>query len=170
MPYIPAIRDYKPFYIQANGDVTAWDTTDYGLVAQTQPFPCNFEVKEPYKNTWFDEHGDEEYIGATMYLKGFEYTVKFFVKTLATVGSSPIEKLNSQIDSFMGKLLQGEFKIWDSWQERGYQSVRYVKQSIEDRDVTDEYAWMLFSVTMKVNDPATEVSYNSTNHTITATA
>lgn len=161
MPYIPAIRDYKPLYIQAAGDAQAWDTTIYGLVAQTQPFPVNVEVKEPYKNTWFDEHGDEEYVGGTMYRKSFEYTVKFFVKTYTSGNSSAIERLNSQINDFLARLLLGEFKIWDSWQERGFQNVRYVKNSVEDRDVTDESAWMLFSVTMKVNDPATMMTLDN---------
>ena len=165
MAYVPLIRNYKPFYIQTDGDATAWDTTTYGLVAQTQPFPCNSEVKEPYKNTWFDEHGDEEYIGGTMYLKAFEYTVKFFVKTYTTAGSSAIKKLNTQIDGFMDKLLSGEFKIWDSWQERGFRGVRYVKQSVDQRNVTDEFAWMLFSVTLKVNDPATVMTFSGNSIT-----
>ena len=47
MPYIPVIKDYKPFYIQNATDVTAWDTRAYGLVAQSQPFPESVEVKEP---------------------------------------------------------------------------------------------------------------------------
>ncbi len=163
MPYIPTIRDYKPFYIEAERDSSAWDTTTYGMVAQTQPFPGVMEVKELYKNDWKDEHGDDEYVPYSMKLKSFDYTIKFFVKTLATVGSSPIEKLNEQYNGFMDKLLHGEFSIWDSWQERGYRKVRLSKVSIEERDVTDESAWMLFSVTMKVNDPATQVYY-SNNH------
>ena len=63
MPYTPVIKDYKPFYIQAPGDTYAWDTRDYGMVAQSQPSPDDYEVKEPFKNDWFDEHGDDEYLG-----------------------------------------------------------------------------------------------------------
>ena len=168
MPYIPNIRDYKPFYIENEWDTAAWDTTTYGMVVQAQPFPGVTEVKDLYKNDWKDEHGDDEYVPYSMKLKAFEYTVKFFVKTIATVGSTPIESLNDQYNDFMGKLLQGEFKVWDSWQERGFQKVRLVKSSIEQRDITDEQAWMLFSVTMKINDPVTQVSL-SNNH-ITASS
>ena len=161
MPYVPSIRDYKPFYIQTSDDVTAWDTTTYGLVAQTQPFPDNCEVKEPYKNDWFDENGDDEYVAA-MCRKAFELTVKFYIKALPTTGAeakSAIENLNELRESFRSKLIPGEFKIWDSWQERGFQKVRFVKDEVETREITDEYAWMIFSLTLKVNDPSTIVSF-----------
>lgn len=163
MPYIPPISDYKPFYIQAATDVTAWDTTTYGLIAQTQPFPDNYEVKDPYKNDWLDEHGDEEYV-AVMRRKAFEFTVKFYIKAFPTTGSTPmsaIAVLNGLRDGFRAKLIPGEFKIWDSWQERGFQKVRFVKDNVEDREVTEDYAWMIFSVTFKVNDPATAMQFSS---------
>ena len=171
MPYIPPIHGYKPFYIQATADATAWDTTTYGLVAQSQPFPDNYEVKEPYKNDWYDENGDEEYVTA-MRRKAFEVTVKFFVKTYPTTGQNAktaIEVLNGQIAEFRGKIIPGEFKIWDSWQEKGFQGVRFVKDSVESREINEDYAWMILAVTFKVNDPSTAVSYDSTNQTITAT-
>ena len=170
MPYVPAIRNYKPFYIQNGTDATAWDTTTYGLVAQTQPFPEGYEVKEPYKNDWKDEHGDDEYVAA-MKFKAFEYTVKFYIKAypVTTSGSeqSAIGVLNGLRSQFINKLVPGEFKIWDSWQEKGYQKVRFVKSAVEERGVTDESAWMIFSVTFKVNDPATAMTYDSTNQVIT---
>lgn len=165
MPYVPAIHGYKPFYIQAADDATAWDTTVYGLVAQTQPFPDNCEVKEPYKNDWHDENGDDEYV-AQMRRKAFSVTVKFYIKTYPDTGSDPqsaVSVLNSLRDSFRSKIIPGEFKIWDSWQERGYQGVRFVKDEVEIREVTDEYAWMIFAVTFKVNDPSTAMTLNSSN-------
>lgn len=167
MPYIPPISDYKPFYIQAATDVTAWDTTTYGLIAQTQPFPDNCEVKDPYKNDWLDEHGDEEYV-AVMRRKAFEFTVKFYIKAYPVTGASPmsaIAVLNGLRDGFRSKLIPGEFKVWDSWQEKGFQKVRFVKDNVEDREITDDYAWMIFSVTFKVNDPATAMRYSGNSIT-----
>lgn len=161
MPYVPSIRNYKPFYIQTSGDQAAWDTTAYGMVAQTQPFPDNREVKEPYKNDWHDENGDDEYVAA-MRFKAFEYTVKFYVKTFPSTNpaKSAVAVLNGLRDEFFAKLVPGEFKIWDSWQEKGYKGVRFVRSSVEQREVEDEYAWMIFSVTFKVNDPVTAVTFN----------
>ena len=162
MPYVPIISNYKPFYIQAASDAAAWDTRDYGLLAQTQPFPEGIEVKEPYKNDWHDEHGDDEYV-AQMYFQAFEYTVKFYIKAYpdATNHKSAVAVLNGLRNQFRAKLVPGEFKIWDSWQERGYQKVRYVKDVVETREVNDDEAWMIFAVTFKVNDPATAVSFSN---------
>ena len=171
MPYVPNIKNYNPFYIQAAGDSAAWDTTAYGMVAQAQPFLNKCEVKEPYKNDWKDEHGDDEYIPSTSYRKAFEFTVKFYVKTYAATGSSPmtaIAVLNAQIADFRAKLLGGEMKVWDSWQEMGFQNVRYVKDDADtqDREIDEGSARVIFSVTFKVNDPATAMAYNSISNTI----
>jgi len=170
-PYVPPIRNYKPFYVQAAGDSTAWDTCAYGMVAQTQPFLNKCEVKEPYKNDWKDEHGDDEYIPSTLCRKAFEFTVKFYVKTYAVTGNSPqtaISVLNGQIADFRAKLLGGEMKVWDSWQETGFQKVRYVKDDADsaDREIDGGSARVIFSVTFKVNDPATAMAYNAANNTI----
>jgi len=167
MPYIPTISNYKPFYIQTASDLTAWDTTTYGLVAQTQPFPDNCEVKEPYKNDWLDENGDDEYVAA-MRRKAFEFTVKFYIKAFPTTGNHPasaISIINSYRNTFRSKLIPGEFKIWDSWQERGFQKVRFVKDEVETREVEDDFAWMIFSVTFKVNDPSTAMKYSDSTIT-----
>ena len=167
MPYVPAISNYKPFYIQNGTDSAAWDTTTYGLVAQTQPFPDNYEVKEPYKNDWHDENGDDEYVSA-MRRKAFEFTVKFYVKAYPTTGQNAktaIQVLNGQLADFRGKIIPGEFSVWDSWQDKGFQKVRFVKDNVELREIVDDkhgnslYAWVIISITFKVNDPSTAVSY-----------
>ena len=170
--YVPPIHGYKPFYIQAASDLTAWDTTAYGLVAQTQPSLGKHEAKEPYKNDWHDEHGDDEYV-AQMFLKAFEFTVKFYIRTYESTNPAKSAKsvLNTQVGQFFDKIKSGEFKVWDAWQEIGYQKVRYVKDDYDDekREIEDGFAWTIFSVTFKVNDPATAVSYNSTTQNITTT-
>lgn len=167
MPYIPSIHDYKPFYIQTENDATAWDTTTYGMVAQTQPFPDNCEVKEPYKNDWHDEHGDDEYV-VDLYRKAFELTVKFYIKAYAYQGATALSQLQELKTAFRNKLIPGEFKIYDSWQEKGFRGVRFVKDEVEQRDITDEVAWMIFSVTFKVNDPYSNVYMD--NNSIVSTA
>lgn len=161
MPYVPSIRNYKPFYFQAANDASAWDSTTYGLVAQVQPFPDNYEVKEPYRNDWFDENGDDEYV-AVLKRKAFEFTVRFYIKAFPVTGQNPksaIAVINGLVASFRGKIIPGEFKVWDSWQEKGFQKVRFVKDAIETREITEDYAWMIIAFTFKVNDPSTGVSF-----------
>lgn len=160
MPFVPIINNYKPFYFQTATDLAAWDTRTYGIVAQEQPFPDNYDVKDPYKNDWLDENGDEEYT-ASMHRKAFEYTMRLFIQAYpdTTNDITAIGVLNSLRESFRNKIVAGEFKIWDSWQERGFQGVRFVKDDVEKRVVNDDTAWMVFSLTLKVNDPSTAVSY-----------
>ena len=161
MPYTPVIKDYKPFYIQAPGDTYAWDTRDYGLVAQSQPNPDDYEVKEPFKNEWFDEHGDDEYLGrvasgtwvSAVKLKAREVTVNFFIKTFQSAGVPAIVGLNTLRNSFRNKIVYRPFSVFDSWNQRGYKNVRFVKDEVVQQDITDEEAWMIFSVTFKINDP-----------------
>ena len=63
MPYTPNIPDYKPFYIQCEDDASAKNTaTEWGLVAKTNPYPALPDPKEPYKNDFADEDGEEEAI------------------------------------------------------------------------------------------------------------
>ena len=162
MPYTPVIKDYKPFYIQAPGDTYAWDTRDYGMVAQSQPNPDNYEVKEPYNNEWFDENGDDEYLGQTVSgtyvsaikLKSNELTVSFFIKTFQSAGVPAVVGLNALRNSFRSKIVFRPFSFYDSWNERGYKNVRFVKDEVEQQNITDEEAWMIFSVTLKINNPA----------------
>lgn len=154
MPFVPAIKDYKPFYFQTDSDASAWDTRDYGMIVQEQPFPDNYEAKEPYKNTWHDENGDDEYTDA-MFRKAFEYTLKLFIQ------AGTIEEVNTLRDAFRAKIKSGSFKIWDSWQKRGFASVRFVSDKVENRRITDDFARMIFSLTIKVNDPSTVVSFSN---------
>lgn len=161
MPYTPAISDYKPFYIQSPGDEYAWDTRDYGLVAKSQPYPDNIEVKEPFKNDWHDENGDDEYLGrsidsvwtSAIKLKASEFTVDFYIKTFKQAGVPAVVALNDLRSQFRSKIVYRPFNLYDSWNGRGYKNVRFVSDEVVEQDITDEEAWMIFSVKFKVNDP-----------------
>ena len=78
MAYIPDIIGYKPFYIQTDADEVAVDTTVWGLVAKTNPFPILPTPKELYKNEWLDEDGDDEY-NAQMFYEAMEINVSIYV-------------------------------------------------------------------------------------------
>ena len=154
MAYIPDIIDYKPFYIQTNADATAIDTTEWGLVAKSTPFPILPTPKDPYRNEWLDEDGDDEYT-AQMRYESFEFNVTFYVKTL---GSTSEQELRNQIESFFSKIRHGEFKVFDSYTGLGRQKVRYAGYSEESFKKTDKWSRAIFSVTFKVNDPITRIT------------
>lgn len=158
MVYIPDIVNYQPFYIQTDADNSAIDTTEWGLVAKTNPFPALPTPKEPYKNEWLDEDGDDEY-NEMMFYESFEFDVQFYVKT---IGENAEARLLSQIDSFFDKIKRGEFKIYDSHTGVGRQKVRYAGFNSDEYKrrykASSDWARAIFTITFKVNDPLTRVT------------
>lgn len=154
MAYIPDIIDYKPFYIQTDADGIAIDTTEWGLVAKSNPYPILPTPKETYRNEWLDEHGDDEY-NAQMYYESFEFEVSFYIKTL---GADAERTLRAQVDEFFSKIRQGEFKVYDSYTGLGRQKVRYAGYAEDNFKKTDKWARAIFTITFKVNDPITRIS------------
>ena len=171
MAWLPYIRNYKPFYIECVGDVTAWNTTIYGLVAKTNPYVALPKPKEPYKNDWKDEDGDDEYVAA-MHYEAFTFQVSFYVKAFDDNTNSTRTKANeairSQMSEFFAKIKEGEFKIYDSYTGIGRQHVRYAGyEEVEDGFVSrDDWARAIFNVTFKVNDPVTVMKMVN-NHIVT---
>lgn len=171
MVYIPEIIDYKPFYIQTDVDSTAIDTTFWGLIAKTNPFPVLPSPKEPYKNDWLDEDGDDEYIGLTdkngdyhsgMRYESIEFDVSFYIKT---TGEDAEKTMVSQIESFFQKISRKEFKIYDSYTGIGRQKVRYAGFDEESykRNLKKGNGWAraIFSIKFKVNDPITRITLSN---------
>lgn len=157
MAYIPNIIGYKAFYIQTDADENAVDTTEWGMIAKTNPFPALPTPKELYKNEWKDENGDDEY-NNKMYYESFEFDVQFYVKT---VGVNAEATLLSQIEAFFEKIKEGEFMIFDSYTGLGRKKVRYAGFNSDEYKrrykATSDWARAIFSITFKVNDPITRI-------------
>lgn len=162
MAWLPFINNYKPFYIQTETDAAAWSTEIYGLVAKSNPYPALPEPKEPYKNDFHDENGDDEYTTAMRY-KSFTFKVKFYVKAYANGNTPAADVLRSQMQTFFGCIKNGEFKVYDSYTGLGRQKVRYAGyEEADDAFVArDNWARLIFSVTFKVNDPITAMTLSS---------
>lgn len=158
MAYIPDIIDYKPFYIQTDADEVAVDTTMWGMVAKVTPFPILPTPKEPYKNNWLDEDGDDEY-NVQMRYEAVELEVKFHI---ITIGDSAVADLVSQVEDFFSKIRIGEFAIFDSFTSIGRRKVRYAGGAIEEFQNNirkrENKASCDLSVVFKVNDPITKMT------------
>ena len=154
MAYVPTIINYKPFYIQTNADEVAIDTTEWGMVARVTPFPILPTPKEPYKNEWLDEDGDDEY-NTQMHYEAFEFDVQFHI---ITTGATAVTDLVSQVESFFGKISNGEFMFYDSYTGIGRRKVRFAGGSIADfRDRIRKGVNKASCDLMKVNDPMTRM-------------
>lgn len=156
MAYIPDIIGYKPFYIQTSVDDVAIDTTQWGLVAKSNPFPILPTPKAPYKNDWKDENGDDEYT-KEMYYESIEFSVSFYIKTFATVEKTAETILREQMRAFFEKVSQGEFMTYDSYTGVGRKKVRYAGYD-EDQFVSRKnWSKAVFTVKFKANDPITSI-------------
>ena len=134
----------------------AVNTTEWGLVAKTNPYPLLPNPKEPYKNNWHDEHGDDEWV-QEMYYESIELTVSFYVKAYDSSERSAEEQLRKQIDDFFRKIKSGEFRIYDSYNGVGRQKVRYAGYSEEQFIRRENWARAIFQISFKINDPVTRM-------------
>lgn len=160
MPYLPDIKDYKPFYIQTDSDTAAIDTaSSFGMVAKSNPYPLLPEPKDVYTNEWKDEDGDDEYT-AKMYYKAFEFDVSFYVKAYSSGSVSSEAVLRSQVDSFFSKVRDGEFRTYDSYTGVGYKGVRYAGYKEESFLRRGSWTRAIFTVTFKVNSPTARMKYS----------
>lgn len=160
MAYIPNISDYKPFYIQTTSDTTAQNTTQWGLVAKSNPYPVLPTPKEPFKNEWKDENGDDEYT-TSMHYEAMEFSVGFYIKTYAANSKTAVQILHEQIDTFFNKIKSGVFKTYDSYAGLGFQNVRYNGYKEDDFVARDDWARLLLTVDFKANDPLTRITISN---------
>lgn len=148
--------DYKPFLIQGASDTSAKDSlAEWGLIVKSFPFKVLPDPKEPYRNDWHDEDGDDEY-NVQMFYEAYEITADFLM-----TADSPGEMVLS-LRTFFDYIRNGEFKILDTYTGIGRRKVRYAGYS------ESAYKWRegricyaQFSLRLKVNDPVTFIHNNS---------
>lgn len=177
MLYVPAISDYKPFYIQYGTNTIVDLLNDYKVVIKTHDYPMALKAKEPYKNDWKDQHGDEEYIGSNgLYFEAFTFTLECAMFASSSTEDGAIADLNVGIRAFRSLLAQGLFKTYDSWTGFGFKDVRLQEFPMPDSSAysvwgqkplgsdTREYRTrVIFKVILKVNDPASHLVYDDGN-------
>lgn len=156
MIHIPDIVNYKPFLIQRDGDAVASDTMQWGLVAKVNPYPLLPTPKEPFKNEWMDENGDDEWV-ETMHYQSIEFSVSFYIKAYDSDEGTAEQVIRERVDQFFSVIRQGEFSVYDSYNGIGRRKVRYAGYSEEGFKRRTGYARAIFSITFKVNDPVTRM-------------
>ena len=162
MAYAPNIADYKPFWIQSGTNAARDTATSWGMVAKTNPYPLLPTPKEPYKNDWKDESGDDEY-NAVMHYEPIEFSVQFYIKTFKTPTKSAEQVLREQMDSFFDAVKNGEFKIYDAYTGIGRQKVRYAGYDEGSYKKKNDWARAIFTVKFKINDPITRMKLSGTD-------
>lgn len=146
---------YRPFWIQGGSDVSAKDSlAEWGLAVKSFPFKALPDPKEPYKNEWHDEDGDDEY-NSQMFYEAYEISVDFLMSAQTS------EEIVLSMKSFFNCIRNGEFMIFDTYSQIGRRGVRYAgygENAFKYREGGVCYA--VFSVKFKVNDPVTFIYKN----------
>ena len=157
MIYVPEIVNYQPFYIQATNDSVARNTTEWGLVAKVNPYPLLPNPKEPFKNDWHDENGDQEWC-EVMHYEPIEFSVSFYIKAYDADKAKAEEQIREQVESFFSHIKHGEFRVYDSYNGIGRQKVRYAGYKEESFVRRKDWARAIFQITFKTNDPITRMT------------
>lgn len=161
MLYVPPIRgEYHPFYVQLSGSNSATDVkTAYSVIIKTHDYPSFRKPKDPYKNDWKDENGDDEYT-AQMFYQAFTFKAECVMFAKGLTEDAAIADLKTGMLAFMDALSSAEFKTYDGWTGFGFQKVRLSEFRMPgsgDYDTMDGMSRVIFTVEFKVNDPITKM-------------
>ena len=158
--FVPPLNNYAPFYIQRATDASAINIqTTYGVTILVHEYPSRRKVKQPYKNDWKDQHGDDEYTEHLFY-EAFTLTLKCCILTNEANASTSRQEIKAQIRNFQNAISEGEFKIYDDWTKFGFRKVRideFPAISEGDFDNLDGHCRLIFNMVVKVNDPITNM-------------
>lgn len=160
---------WRNFYLQkmegsnnpVKESVAAW-----GIYCKNIPFKLFDKVKAPAKRTWNDEHGDDEYIPSDgLYLEAYTMRVEFGCKKV-----KDSDDVREKVGTFVEYLRKsGHLKMYSSYTRIGRQSVRLESISDSAKWKSDESGeYLIFEVTLKVNDPVTDITYDNSNLTVQA--
>lgn len=162
--YIPDIRGYAPFYIQRASDASAIDVQAvYGITVKDSGYPMQRKAKAPYKNSWNDRDGDDEWNNVISY-EAFTYTFECAIFSRNANASTARQELKNAVRAFQNAILNGEWKFWSAWSRFGFQKVRI--EEFQDPGSAgfsemDGFCRLIFRFTVKVNDPTTEMTFSN---------
>lgn len=135
----------------------------YSVIVKTHDYPSFRKPKDPYKNDWKDEHGDDEYI-EEMYFQAFTFKAECVMFAKGETEDAAIADLKEGVTDFMDALSNGEFKTYDGWTGFGFQHVRLSEFQMPgdgNYDTLDGMSRVIFTVEFKVNDPMTLMTLNN---------
>lgn len=153
---------WNNFFLQrmGGGYSVCESVATWGIWCKTIPFKIMDKVKDPAKRTWYDEHGDDEYISSDgLFLEAYTMKVEFGCKKVNSSKAS-VADVRQKVGTFLEYLrTAGMMKLYSSYTRIGRQEVRLESVSDNAKWVSDENGeFLIFEVTFKVNDPVTDVT------------
>ncbi|MBR1449566.1 MAG: hypothetical protein IJ588_12580 [Prevotella sp.] len=164
---------WNNFYLQrmgtgSNGSAypVCESVATWGMWCSEIPFKLAEKAKEPAKRSFHDEHGDEEFIpSGGLMMEAYDMKVKFGCKRMtsgrdtATYGTQ-VSDVRQKVKAFLDYLRQsGMMKMYSTHTRIGRRYVRLQSVGDNAKWVTkDDMEFLMFEVTLKVNDPVTDVT------------
>ena len=152
------MEKWRNFYLQKMGSSTTYESVSaWGVWCKSIPFKIFGKVKAPAKRTWYDEHGDDEYIPSEgLYLEAYTMKVEFGCKKMTSVND-----VRQKVGQFLEYLRSsGHMKMYSSHTRIGRQNVRL--DSVSDNAIwktdDDGNEFLIFEVTFNVGDPVTDIT------------
>ena len=144
--------------------------SDFGIFCKSIPFKIFEKVKDPAKRSWYDEDGDDEYLPKDgLKTEAYSIKVEFGCKKIESVHdiakyNAAVDDVREKVGSFLDFLKLGFFKLYSSYTRIGRQNVRLESVSESSKWKSDENVeYLVFEVTLKVNDPTTDVELTKNN-------
>ena len=157
------MEKWRNFFLQRmgkDGNGNAYPVCEsvatWGIWCKNIPFKLFDRVKAPAKRTWYDEHGDDEYIPKEgLYLEAYTMKVEFGCKKMSSVND-----VRQNVGQFLAYLQSsGHMKLYSSHTRIGRQDVRLDSVSDNATWKTDaEGEFLIFEVTLNVADPKTDIT------------
>ena len=165
------MKNWQNFYLQrmgVDGNDNAYPVCEsvstWGVWCKEIPFKIADKVKEPAKRTWYDEHGDDEYIpNSGLFMEAYTIKIEFGCKIVTgdkveTYGTS-VDDVRANVGEFLTYLrTAGMMKMYSTYTRIGRKEVRL--SSIGDKawkSKEDGQEYLVFEVEFKVNDPVTDI-------------
>ncbi len=147
-------------YTSDSGKVIDCDAhffNEWGLRVEELPLIIRSDAKELYKNTWYDEDGDEEYVPDELPLGSYDLEL-----TLGTY-----KGIDAVVDFIDYLRLGGEFMMYFPDRESGIRDARYKSTSTDAfrfkhkarvNGADTEQTLIIFKVSVVVNAPTSKVT------------
>lgn len=166
------MHKWQNFYLQRMGTDTngsaypvCESVATWGVFCKDIPFILQDKMKEPAKRTWYDENGDDEFIpeGGLM-AEAYTMEVELGCKKMSAgeaqkLSSASVDDVRQKVGQFVSYLrTSGMMKLYSSHTRTGRQNVRLSQLGKATWKSENGEEWLVFSVTLKVNDPVTDIT------------
>lgn len=152
------MKYYKLYFQKAASSQPVVETISaWGMYCMEMSVNTSYTAKDVSKNEWNDEHGDDEYIPEKLMLKGYETTIKLGFKGDKFAANTALKSMLNYLTGADGT--GAEMKFYCDYTKEGRCNTRFVKINDNAELVRgDDGDILVISVTLKVNDPVTDIT------------